>query len=242
MGPDGAPVTFVYEDAALVIVDKPAGTTVVPAPGMPDGTCLRDRVATALGTAVWVVHRLDRDTSGLVAFARDAGAHRALSMAFERRDVTKGYRALVLGLPEPRAGTIDIALHDARKGKSRPAHPGEAGARQASTGYAVARSWRLGDRVASEVALTPRSGRHHQLRVHLRAIGTPILGDAVYGGREVRASPAVPVPRLALHAESLDLPHPGHGRRVVATAPWPADLARVTAWLEAHATGAAVAS
>ncbi len=236
MAPDGAPVTFVYEDAALVIVDKPAGVTVIPAPAVPEGTSLRDRVATALGTAVWVVHRLDRDTSGLVAFARSADAHRALSMAFERRDVAKGYRALVRGLPEPRAGTIDVALHEARKGKSRPAHPGEAGARNATTVYAAARSWRFGDRSATEVVLTPRTGRHHQLRVHLRAIGTPILGDAVYGGHDASAAPAVPVPRLALHAESLDLPHPGGGRRVVATAPWPADLAAVTAWLEAHAT------
>jgi RluA family pseudouridine synthase len=234
MVPDGAPVTFVYEDAALAVVDKPAGVTVIPAPGVPPGASLRERVAAALGSAVWVVHRLDRDTSGLVAFARSAEAHRALSMAFERRDVVKGYRALVRGVPDPRAGVIDLALHDARRGKSRPARPGEPGARPASTAYAVTRAWRLGDEALADVRLTPRTGRHHQLRVHLRAIGTPILGDVLYGGGGAAASGAMPVPRLALHAETLDLPHPGGARRVAATAPWPADLSAVTAWLDGH--------
>lgn len=235
MAPDGAPVTFLYEDAVVAVVDKPAGVTVVPAPGVPDGACLRDRVAAALGTAVWVVHRLDRDTSGVVAFARTADAHRALSMAFERRDVGKAYRALVRGVPAPRAGTIDLALHDARKGKSRPARPGEIGAREAATAYAVARAWRLDAGHVAEVTLAPRTGRHHQLRVHLRAIGCPILGDTVYGGHDAGVSAGVAVPRLALHAEALDLPHPGGARRLAVTAPWPLDLAAVTAWLEAHA-------
>lgn len=235
MSGEGAPITFLYEDSALAVVDKPAGVTVIPAPGVPEGACLRDRVATALGTAVWVVHRLDRDTSGVIAFARSAEAHRAMSMAFERRDVAKGYRALVGGAPPARAGVIDLALHEARRGKSRPAAPGEAGARAATTAYAVARSWQWSERPVAEVALTPRTGRHHQLRVHLRSIGTPILGDAVYGGADARAYADLPVPRLALHAATLDLPHPSGARRVTVTAPWPADLASVTSWLDRHA-------
>ena len=230
------PVTFLYDDAALVVVDKPAGVAVIPMPGAPAGACLRDRVAAALGTRVWVVHRLDLDTSGVVVFARTAEAHRVLSMAFERRDVVKHYAALVHGVPAPPAGTIDIALHEARKGKARPARPGEPGARPATTDYAVTRAWAHdGQRIAA-VAATPRTGRHHQIRVHLRAIGTPILGDAVYGRASAAHLTGVPVPRLALHAASIDVPHPAGARRVTATAPWPADLAALTAWLDAQWT------
>jgi tRNA pseudouridine32 synthase / 23S rRNA pseudouridine746 synthase len=226
------PVTFLYDDAALVVVDKPAGVAVIPMPDAPPGSCLRDRVAAALGTRVWVVHRLDRDTSGVVVFARTAEAHRALSMAFERRDVVKRYTALVHGVPAPTAGTIELPLHEARKGKARPARPDEPGARPATTDYAVTRAWTHdGQRVAA-VAATPRTGRHHQIRVHLRAVGTPILGDAVYGRASAARLPGVPVPRLALHAASIDVPHPAGERRVTATAPWPAELAALTTWLD----------
>lgn len=228
------PVTFLYSDDTLVVVDKPAGVTVIPAPDLSAGACLRDRVASAVGR-VWVVHRLDRDTSGAVAFARTAGAHRALSMAFEHRDVGKTYRALTAGAPVPPAGTIDVALHEARKGKARPAAPGEAGARAASTRYEIGRTWRLAAGEVAEITAWPATGRHHQIRVHLRAMGTPILGDATYGGALVTPFAAVPVPRLALHAAALDVPHPVGGRRVLVEAPWPADLTTVVAWLDAHA-------
>lgn len=229
------PVTFLYSDDTLVVVDKPAGVTVIPAPDLAPGSCLRDRVAATLGGPVWVVHRLDRDTSGVVAFARTAEAHRTLSMAFERRDVGKEYRALVAGQPAPAAGTIDIALHEARKGKARPARPGEPGAREASTRYETRRAWRLDAGVVTELAAWPATGRHHQIRVHLRAIGTPILGDAHYGGALVAPYAAILVPRLALHAAAIDLPHPQGGQRVRVTAPWPADLAAVTDGLAPHA-------
>lgn len=229
------PVSFLYSDDTLVVVDKPAGVTVIPAPDITTGACLRDCVASTLGGRVWVVHRLDRDTSGAVAFARSPEAHRALSMAFEHRDVAKEYRALVAGRPTPAAGMVDVALHGARKGKARPAAPGEPGARQAITRYETARVWRLGERHVAEVVARPATGRHHQIRVHLRAIGTPILGDAHYGGALVTPFAAVPVPRLALHAAALDVPHPVSGRRVVVHAPWPVDLDAVTEWLAAHA-------
>ncbi|MFN7980021.1 MAG: RluA family pseudouridine synthase [Vicinamibacterales bacterium] len=233
------PVTFLYSDDTLVVVDKPAGVTVIPAPDVAPGACLRDRVASAVGGSVWVVHRLDRDTSGAVVFARTADAHRTLSMAFEHRDVAKTYRALTAGAPTPAAGTIDVALHEARKGKARPATPGEPGARAASTRYETRRTWHLDGRAVADVTAWPATGRHHQIRVHLRAIGTPILGDTTYGGALVTPFTTVPVPRLALHAAALDVPHPVSGRRVVVEAPWPADLAAVTAWLEAHAAAGA---
>ena len=148
--------------------------------------------------------------------------------------MAKEYRALVAGRPTPAAGMVEVALHGARKGKARPAAPGEPGARQAITRYETARVWRLGERHVAEVVARPATGRHHQIRVHLRAIGTPILGDAHYGGALVTPFAAVPVPRLALHAAALDVPHPVSGRRVVVHAPWPADLAAVTGWLASH--------
>jgi tRNA pseudouridine32 synthase / 23S rRNA pseudouridine746 synthase len=227
------PVSFLYDDAALVVVDKPAGAVVVPAPDATLEPCLRDRVASALGTRVWVVHRLDRDTSGAVVFARTAEAHRALSMAFEARRVVKRYSAVVEGVPHPLSGRIEIPLHEARRGKARPAEPDEPGAREASTGYAVTLVWTSGGRAVARVTAEPTTGRHHQIRVHLRAIGTPILGDGVYGrvtGQEPR------VPRLALHASAVDVPHPTGGHRVVVEAPLPADLAALDAWLDTHWT------
>jgi tRNA pseudouridine32 synthase/23S rRNA pseudouridine746 synthase len=230
--PSTAPISFLYEDADLVVVDKPAGVPVIPAPGVPPGTCLRDQVSAALGGRIWVVHRLDRDTSGVAVFARSAAAHRALSMAFEGRDVAKHYVALVAGTPSPPRGTIAIHLHEARRGKTRPARPDEPGAREAETAYEVTRAWGSGTWTVARVDAAPLTGRHHQIRVHLKAIGTPILGDRRYGPA---AALDLPVPRLALHAARIDVPHPVTAkRRVVAESPWPADLATLTEWLDAH--------
>lgn len=227
------PVTFLYSDAELVVVQKAAGETVVPALPAPPASCLQARVASALGQRVWTVHRLDRDTSGVVAFALTAAAHRALSLAFERRTVHKTYRAIVAGVPAPPEGAIDVPLHDARRGKTRPAAAGEPGAREARTSYHVERTWRRDDAAVAQLRLHPETGRHHQVRVHLRAIGHPILGDDVYG----RGGPAwradLPVPRLALHASAIDLPHPSGDRRVIVEAPLASDLQAFVAWLDA---------
>lgn len=227
------PVTFLYSDAELVVVHKAAGETVVPAASAPPAGCLQARVATALGQRAWVVHRLDRETSGVVAFALTAAAHRALSMAFEQRAVHKTYRAIVTGVPAPPHGAIDVALHAARRGKTRPAAAGEAGAREARTRYQVERTWRRDDAAVALVRLHPETGRHHQVRVHLRAIGHPILGDDVYGRGGPAWRAALPVPRLALHAAALDLPHPSGDRRVVVEAPLAEDLRGLVAWLDA---------
>ena len=228
------PIALLYEDADLVVVDKPAGVAAIPASGSPADACVQARVAAQIGSRLWIVHRLDRDTSGALALARSADAHRTLSMAFERREVHKGYEALVAGVPEPRNGAIDVPLHAARKGKARPAHRDEDGARDASTSYWVHRSWRGAGRAVALVTLTPHTGRHHQIRVHLRAIGTPILADPVYGGGRAALPDGVGLTRLALHASVLDLPHPAGGRRVRVAAPWPADLEAVRLWLDRH--------
>ena len=233
------PVTFLYEDADLAVVDKPAGVAVIPVPGIPPAECLRDRVAAALGSRAWVVHRTDREASGVVVFARSAEAHRVLALAFDAGDVVRQYAALVHGVAAPAAGAIDVALADARRGKARPALPDEPGARPAITGYAVTRAWHDGERHIAAVAATPHTGQHHQVRVHLRSIGTPILGDPVYGRAATAALTGVPVPRLSLHAASIEVPHPAAGRRVNVTAPWPADLSALTTWLDAQWTAEA---
>lgn len=233
------PVTFLYEDADLAVVDKPAGVAVIPVPGIPPAECLRDRVAAALGSRAWVVHRIDREASGVVVFARSAEAHRVLALAFDAGDVVRQYAALVHGVPAPAAGAIDAPLADARRGKARPALPDEPGARPAITDYAVARAWHDGERHIAAVAATPHTGLHHQVRVHLRSIGTPILGDPFYGRAATAALTGVPVPRLSLHAASIEVPHPAGGRRVSVTAPWPADLSALTTWLDAQWTAEA---
>ncbi len=239
-----AVISLLYDDDEMVVADKPAGVAVIPAPGEPEGACLRDRVAAQIGTRTWVVHRLDRDTSGIVVFARSADAHRMLSMAFDRRDVERRYTALVRGVPVLVDGAIDVPLHDARKGKTRLAQAEEAGAQAARTEVAITRVWRAGGGAAAtgtaatvaRVTADPHVNRHHQLRVHLRAVGTPIVGDPFYGRAVSPLPPAVPATRLALHASFLEIPHPSGARRVVVESALPLDLCVLHDWLDAHWT------
>ena len=220
-----------FEDADLLAVAKPPGLTVVPATVGPPGGCLRERLESARGERLWVVHRIDREASGLVVFARTAAAHRALSMDFEQRTVRKTYVAFVAGALDPGAGRIDVPLHAARRGKARPADPGEAGARDALTEYTAEAHWLGGGLDVSRVEARPATGRHHQIRVHLRARGTPILFDPLYG-RGVRQEPLhrAPCQRLALHAHRLALRHPRDGRPLELEAPLAPDLVSLEDW------------
>lgn len=223
-----AAVLHLHEDAELLAVAKPPGIPVIPARNEPPEACLQHQLAAARGERLWVVHRIDKDTSGVVVFARTAEAHRMLNIAFEERQVTKGYLAWVAGALDG-VTRIDVALHEARRGKTRPAEPGEPGAKHAVTELAVERRWQRGDSVVSRVRCRPITGRHHQLRVHLRSAGAPILHDPLYGKDTLRGSlAAAPCPRLALHAAELTVPG---GRHFVA--PLPADLVELQSWLEA---------
>lgn len=221
---------MLYEDAALVAVAKPPGVPVIPGrvPGGPEA--LRAQLERARGETLWVVHRIDQDTSGVVVFARTADAHRTLCAAFEHRTAAKTYLAFAFG---DLAGTrtVDLALHEARRGKARPAAPGEPGAKPARTGVTAVARWRLPGGVVTLVEARPETGRHHQIRVHLRALEAPIVGDPLYGKRTLRGAFAGGPPlRLALHAARLELP--GAPPLV---APLPADLAALRAWLDATA-------
>jgi RluA family pseudouridine synthase len=226
-----------YEDGSLVAVAKPAGEPVIAARGEPPAACVQKRLERQLGRRIFVVHRIDRDASGVLLFALDAAAHRAASLAFEHRRVEKRYLAFVAGVLEPAEGRLDLPLHAARKGKTRPARPDEPGAQAAVTDYATRRSWRLGESSVTLVEARPQTGRHHQLRVHLRSAETPILFDPLYGrGRMPEPLAASPCARLALHAERLEL-ETDHAGRIAVTAPLAADLEALVAWLDAHAEG-----
>ena len=226
--------SLLLENARWLAVDKPAGITVIPARDEDPALALRQRLESELGAPLWVVHRIDRDTSGVVLFARDADAHRELNFAFEHGQVHKTYLAYTAGVPVPLSGRIDMALHTARKGKMRPAQSGEPGAKEARTDYRVEIERSFGEARVARVRCHPRSGRQHQLRVHLRSLGCPILRDALYGMATVRAPfDQLPVRRLALHAVRLELPALLGIAAHAIEAPLPADLQALDEWLRA---------
>ncbi len=198
--PDRVPV--IDCDAALVVIDKPAGLLAVPGRGEHLQDCAAARVQAVFPDAK-VVHRLDQATSGLMILARGLVAQRALSRAFEERRVLKGYIAIVAGRVADDDGCIDLPL--ACDWPNRPRQQVDH-----VCGKAAVTRWRVLSRDAAlgttRLALEPLTGRSHQLRVHLLAIGHPIVGDALY------ATPAFAAPRLMLHASALTLAHPVDAR------------------------------
>jgi tRNA pseudouridine32 synthase/23S rRNA pseudouridine746 synthase len=201
----------IYVDEILLVVVKPPGLLSVPGRGEDKQDCLMARLLPVYPDAR-IVHRLDHDTSGLLVVARNADAHRELSRQFHDREVEKRYVALVLGEIMGDSGRIDLPLR--YDPPTKPRHVVDTNA-----GQAALTEWqRLAcEAVYSRVALTPYTGRTHQLRVHMQALGHPLLGDSLY-------APAVACPpgsRLCLHAEILGFTHPGHGSRLTFTSPAP---------------------
>jgi RluA family pseudouridine synthase len=226
------PLPLLHEDDDLVAVCKPSGLPAIAARGEAPDACLRAQLERQLGHRLWVVHRIDRDASGLVVFARTADAHRVMSLAFEHRQVGKTYVAFTAGEPPPK-GRLDVPLHAARKGKARPAHPEESGSQDAVTEYSIERGWVQGDARVSMVEVRPLTGRHHQIRVHLRSVDAPVLFDRLYGkGRMPAALAGAPCGRLALHARRLEFPAPGGKGRRVFEAPLSEDLEALRRWLD----------
>jgi 23S rRNA pseudouridine955/2504/2580 synthase len=219
----------VYKDDDLMVLDKPSGLAVQ------GGTSTERHLDGLLDALVLdgaerprLIHRLDRDTSGVIALARTRAAATELGRAFKTHDVRKVYWALVTGVPRPARGTIDVALVKAGKDgdqRVRPAAEEEEGGQGAITHYATIAV--AGTRVAW-LALLPVTGRTHQLRAHLAAIGHPIVGDGKYGSRD--SHPGAEIDRrLHLHARSLSLPRPG-GRTLTVEAPLPEHMARTWAF------------
>jgi len=228
-----------YEDDGLLAVDKPAGVVVIPARDEDPAASLRHRLEASRGERLWVVHRIDRDTSGVVLLARSADAHRALNALVEARAVEKTYAALTAGVPAPAAGVVDVPLHTARKGKMRPALPNEQGALDALTAYRVTDSWNTLPTPVARVEVSPRTGRQHQIRVHMRYLGTPLLVDPRYGRAVALEGISLPT-RLTLHASSLALPWRGRALRV--EAPLAEDLSAFITALSLQSTPGSSAS
>ena len=239
--PQDIPLDIVFEDEEVAVIDKPAGMVVHPAPGHPDGTLVNALLhhmsdLSGIGGELrpGIVHRLDRDTSGLMAVAKTDRAHAALSGALRERRVTRIYLAALWGAPRQSALTVDQPV--GRHPRDRLRMAVVEGGREARTHFRLIESWRA----ASFCEARLDTGRTHQIRVHAAAIGHPVVGDSLYGaGREKGfAGPQRPwaaalarrTPRQFLHARELGFAHPVSGAPLSFESPLPPDLATARAW------------
>lgn len=210
-----AGIACLYVDQALLVLDKPAGLLSVPGRGADKQDCASARAQAQWADAL-VVHRLDMATSGLLLMARGAPMQRALSMAFEARQVRKHYTALVAGHVQLDQGEIDLPLLTDWPRRPRQIVTPE-GKPSLTRWRVLAREHDAQGRAQTRLALEPVTGRSHQLRVHLQALGHPILGDALYADAPTHARS----PRLLLHASSLALAHPVSGEPLDLHSPAP---------------------
>lgn len=224
LSPETIPLKVVYEDDDVLVVDKPAGLPVHPAPGHPAHTLanavlsLFPQVADAGDRQrPGIVHRLDKDTSGLIIVAKSNQAHRSLTSQFKNRKVTKGYLTLVHGIVEPREGVIEAPIGRDRSHRQRMAVVAESHGREARTHYRVIRY--IAEYTLLEVR--PETGRTHQIRVHLAAIGHPVVGDGVYGRKTDRLK------RQFLHASLVGFTSPSSGQYIQLASDLPPDLEQV---------------
>jgi 23S rRNA pseudouridine1911/1915/1917 synthase len=222
-GPESSGLRVVHLDDWLAVVDKPAGLVVHPAPSH-RGSTLVDALAEILGGGAdperpGIVHRLDKDTSGLLVVARDDATHAALQEAVRRREVERVYLALAQGRLASRTGTIDAPIGRAAKQRHRMAVSGAA-SRQARTHFEAL------ELLAAETYLEARleTGRTHQIRAHFAAIGHPLVGDTTYGGEHRYG-----LSRQFLHAHRLGFAHPASGEAMSFASELPADLAAALA-------------
>ncbi len=238
--PEDIPLSIVYEDEAFVVVDKPPGMVVHPAKGHWSGTLVNalqfhfDRLSSVGGDErPGIVHRLDRDTTGLLIVAKDDRAHRALASQFEARTIKKEYLAIVSGVMSRDSDYIErpIGPHPTHREKMAIRLP-EDGGKVAVTFYEVLERFRS----HTLVRCHPQTGRTHQIRVHLNHLGHPIIADKLYAGRDRltlaevvpgEASDEVLIDRQALHAHQLRLTHPVSGQPLHFSAPIPGDFMRV---------------
>ncbi len=213
------PLVIVHEDEDILVIDKPAGLTVHPAPGHPSRTLVNAVLAHCPALAVsndlvrpGIVHRLDKDTSGLIVIAKNDSARAYVASQFKSRTVTKGYLVLIKGRLSPEQGTIEAPI--GRDPRSRKRMTIVEGGKEATTHYQVREH--LADYTLAEV--TPATGRTHQIRVHLSAIGCPVVGDQVYGVRSPHLD------RQFIHAYRLGFRLPSTGQYREFASPLPGDL------------------
>jgi len=243
------PLNVLFEDAHLIVVDKPAGMAVHPAPGSEQGTLVNALLHHAgdslsgIGGVLrpGIVHRIDKDTSGIVVVAKTDAAHHGLSALFAAHDIERSYIALTRGAPRGAAGkdlsgTIEGAIGRSSSDRKKMALV-RSGGRHAVTHYTTERLFGPAQKpLAARVACTLQTGRTHQIRVHLASVGAPCLGDPVYGSgppaEKVRAAIAQSgLRRQALHAAVLGFRHPVSGAPLAFESPLPPDMARLHALL-----------
>ena len=238
--PEAIPLVVLYEDAHLIVVDKPPGMAVHPAPGSETGTLVNallhhcgDSLSGIGGVArPGIVHRIDKETSGVIVSAKTDAAHQGLSALFAAHDIDRVYVAFTRGAPHPERGTIEGAIARSPNDRKKMALV-KAGGRHAVTHYAVERVFGPQDRpLAARVACRLETGRTHQIRVHLASKGNPCLGDPTYGSgppaaRVREAVGAAGLRRQALHAAVLGFRHPVTGETLRFESPLPPDMARL---------------
>ena len=227
--PEGAPFTIAYEDEHLLVVDKPAGVVVHPARGHRTGTLSQALAGRAAGGEdpgrAGIVHRLDRDTSGLLVVARSDEVHRALKRLIATRELRREYQALVTGHPPARSGTIDAPIGRHRRDRVLMSIDTDE-PREARTHFEIERLLAR----TSLLRVVLETGRTHQIRVHLAAIGHPVCGDRQYG-----TAGEYGLTRQFLHAARLAFTHPVTGAAVDVRSPLPGDLAEALSLAEAEA-------
>ena len=234
INPEPIPLAILYEDVSLLVLNKPAGLVVHPAPGHWTGTLVNALLhhmqrgkghLSSIGgkERPGLVHRLDKETTGILVVAKTDHAHRSLAGQFKAHSITRVYEALVWGGPKTREGRIELSIgrdtKDRKTFSARTTNP-----RESLTSYRVKE--RFGT-VASHIELFPGTGRTHQLRVHLKAIGCPILGDQTYGGKKVMVIGGISVPRVMLHAKELGFVHPVSNKKLTFSAELPEDMVAV---------------
>lgn len=244
--PQDIPLSVVYEDGDILVVNKPAGMVVHPAPGNPDGTLVNALLYRCGGSLSGIggvlrpgiVHRIDRDTSGLLVVAKNDAAHRALTEQLRTHTVSRVYTALCLGGFREESGTVTLSVGRSRTDRKKmAAYPPEAwrtdpGVRSAVTHYAVIDCYPVGARWGQSFSLVRcrlETGRTHQIRVHMAALGHPLLGDPLYGGDGTRFGRAHAdlIRGQCLHAGELELIHPRTGQPMRFTCPLPEEFARL---------------
>ena len=254
--PEPVSLDIPYEDAHLLVVDKPAGMPTHPGPGHSTGTLVHALLHHTGGKTVTtgdrpgdtiiglsslyegpfvrpgIVHRLDKDTSGLLVVAKNDRVHRGLAAQFEQRTIGRMYHGIVLGVPSPVEGRIESAIGRSIRNRQKMAVVASGRGKRAITKYKVVKSFAF----AALVAFSLETGRTHQIRVHAQHMGHPILGDPVYGGRTLRFGPVTSrrkatysrlfaqLTRQALHARSLRFRHPCSGEIVSVTSVLPEDM------------------
>ncbi len=231
--PQDIPLHVLYEDSDLVIIDKPPGLVVHPAPGHASGTLVnallhhcRDLAGIGGTERPGIVHRLDRHTSGAMVIAKHDQAHQALVSQFQSRSITKTYLALTHGHLYPAEGRIETRIGRSPHDRKRMAVL-ERGGRQAISHYRTSERFPTADAALLEVRI--ETGRMHQIRVHLQHLGTPVLGDPIYGNRRRDRLVGLPSDRQMLHAWRLEIRHPTRHTPLCVEAPPPEDF---TACLE----------